>query len=94
MRYTYTYIIPPSQSFCFRDTPILELYSDVGLATMKKQAEDNDKKSRIVRSVAADINQLNSVMTALSLAAPATAFAAAKGVSDYVSASIANMSVK
>lgn len=68
--------------------------SDVGLANIKKDAEEDSKKSRIVRSISSDINELNSVMSAFAIGAPAAAFAAAKGAADYVSASIANMTSK
>lgn len=68
--------------------------SDIGISSMKKDSEDDAKKSRIVRSISSDINELNSVMSAFSIAIPAAAFAAAKGAGDYVSASIANLSAK
>lgn len=73
----------------------VEASSSKASAAIGKAAdkEEDTAKARALRSIASDVNSLNQNIGAISVAIPATIFAAGKAVGDYASASIANLKV-
>lgn len=65
------------------------------LSEIKKMSEDekDQTKTRALKTIASDVNDVNGILASLGSSFPATVFATAKAAGDYASASIANMKV-
>lgn len=67
--------------------------ADEVLAEIKKGTdEDKDQeKARAVRQISSDVNDVNALLSSLSVSFPSVVYATVKAVGDYASASIANL---
>jgi len=67
--------------------------ADDVLAEIKKGTdEDKDQeKARAVRQISSDVNDVNALLSSLSVSFPSVVYATVKAVGDYASASIANL---